>query len=238
MTAICDWLPAMAGMVTQTRPDLLVLVFNGNRRTPCMLGADGQSLAGQALLAKYRRDALTAIGIAARAGAQTLLVGGPVFRTDSAQIGVGRVYADIAARLPGVDYVDAGEVVAPGDRFAERLPCQSIDRGHCDPDGMVAVRSADGIHFCPGRGAPAARARLVVGGLSLRGCDRGPGRPRPGFGLTGPARRCARWACADTGKPPAHRQPRSAGRQRHSSQYRPSRWMSSPASRGPQDAAG
>ena len=152
MTAICDWLPAMAGMVAQTRPDLLVLVFNGNRRTPCMLGTDGQSLAGQALLVKYRRDALTAIGIAARAGAQTLLVGGPVFRTDSAQIGVGRVYADIAARLPGVDYVDAGEVVAPGDRFAERLPCQSIDRGHCDPDGMVAVRSADGIHFCPGRG--------------------------------------------------------------------------------------
>jgi hypothetical protein len=152
MTALCDWLPAMAGTVVRTRPDLLVLVFNGNRRTACMQGQDGRPLSGQPLSEKYRRDALTAVGVATRAGAWTLLVGGPVFRADSAQIGAGRAYEEIAARVPGVSYVDAGEAVAPGHRFAARLPCESLDRGHCDADGTVAVRSADGIHFCPGDG--------------------------------------------------------------------------------------
>jgi len=58
------------------------------------------------------------------------------------------MYAEFAA-APGVSFVDAGIAVETDQgAFVAQMPCLPGEPT-CDANGMVPVRSADGVHFCP-----------------------------------------------------------------------------------------
>lgn len=157
-TAPCDWLDQD---LHAARGRTVVISFTGNSLTPCMGDGEGGQLRADALVARYRADLTTLVGRIRDSGARVLLVGqprrGPNHRTGGSTDpdgagevdGINRVYADLATS-PGVSLVDAGAAVeAPDGTFASTLPC--LDREEeCGPDGRNAVRSDDGVHFCPG----------------------------------------------------------------------------------------
>ena len=72
--------------------------------------------------------------------------------SDQARADLNTVYAGLVE--PGViEFVDAGaSVEAPDGTFTLRLPCMPGE-APCDPDGTIAVRSEDGVHFCSLAGA-------------------------------------------------------------------------------------
>jgi hypothetical protein len=160
-TATCDWLPEIAATTARERIAFAVLEFSGNALTKCMTAADGTSLAGAAYLATYRNATLQAIAMLRGAGARVYLIGTPPGRTPSPgneATKLRQLYQEIARRMPGVAYVDAGRaVLGPNGAWTESLPCRS-DEGAAQgcTGGRIVVRAPDGTHFCPGAG-PAVR---------------------------------------------------------------------------------
>ncbi len=147
-TAVCDWLPKDLGLAAGT---VAIISFSGNNGTPCMV-ADGTTLQGDELVARYRSDAIALIDLALRAGTSVVLVGQPA-RGDpqgNATIdALNALYRELAA-APGVSFVDAGAAVETVDgAFTPTLPCFPSEPS-CDAAGSVVVRSDDQLHFCPG----------------------------------------------------------------------------------------
>ncbi len=161
-TATCDWLADIHARASDERIAVAMLEFSGNALTPCMTGDDGAPLQGAAYLDAYRRPTLDAIAALQRAGARVYLVGAPVARRASAEgAALRRLYEQIAAERPGVEFVDAGQSVLDRGRWTNTLPClphETAVQGCVD--GRIVVRAPDGGHFCPGVG-PAVRG--VVG---------------------------------------------------------------------------
>jgi hypothetical protein len=165
-TAPCDWQPAIGGSL-----DVVVLVFSGNNLTPCAAGVGGRELA-DAYASTFRsiREALPDDTL-------LVLVGTPPVRAESTdvatagtRVSVINMQMALSNELPNTEYVDAGAAVAgPGRRYVDRLPC--LPGEPCEPDGTVAVRSPDGVHFCPA-GAPA------VDGVTVRCNVDSPGAGR------------------------------------------------------------
>ena len=150
-TAACDWLDDDLGV----SPDsAVVITFTGNSQTQCMADGAGGYLRGNALVARYQQDIATLIQRALAAGGQVVLVGQPARGGDplgAAEVeGLNQIYRAMATTT-SVQFVDAGATVENADgSFAARLPCSPIEP-ECDDDGTNAVRSDDGVHFCPGR---------------------------------------------------------------------------------------
>jgi len=148
-TAPCDWLDADLGITAES---VVVVSFIGNSGTDCMAVAGG-FLSGEALAQQYRSDVASLIGRANDAGAAVVLVGQPA-RGDDDTVGnavvvaLNALYQELAT-APRVSFVDAGAAVETDTgAFAFVLPCLP-DEPTCDAAGLVAVRSADGVHFCP-----------------------------------------------------------------------------------------
>jgi hypothetical protein len=160
-TATCDWLPEIAATTARERIAFAVLEFSGNALTTCMTGADGAPLSGTAYLDTYRNATLQAITMLQNAGARVYVIGTPTGRTPSPGNEATKLlelYREIARRMPGVAYVDAGRaVLAPNGSWTETLPCRP-DEGAAQgcTGGRIVVRAPDGAHFCPGAG-PALR---------------------------------------------------------------------------------
>jgi hypothetical protein len=149
-TAACDWLDDDLDV---TPDSAVVITFTGNSQTECMSDGAGGYLRGTALVARYQQDVATLIERALAAGGQVLLVGQPARGGDplgAAEVdGLNQIYRAMATAT-AVQFVDAGATVEnPDGSFAERLPCSPIEP-ECDDDGTNAVRSDDGVHFCPG----------------------------------------------------------------------------------------
>ncbi len=148
-TAPCDWATAD---LQANRRTVVVITFTGNSLTPCMVDGAGGFLTDQALVDQYRHDVGALVDRARRAGASVVLVGQPVraaqFEADVEVAGINAVYAEMAAAITHVSYVDAGAAVEGADgTFVERLPCTAYD-ADCAADGLTVVRG-DGVHFCP-----------------------------------------------------------------------------------------
>lgn len=151
-TAICDFLPEMAGDVARTRPVAVVLEFAGNGLTRCTQPTPGQGADRQQLQDRYRQDAAAATKLLTDAGATVWWMGAPVNRDPTADIGnaeIRAVYAALPPRFARTHYVDAGRAVERDGQFVETLPCLREEPcAHINGTDNV-VRSADGGHLCP-----------------------------------------------------------------------------------------
>jgi hypothetical protein len=158
--AICDYLPDVRTRVRDHRPDVVVLAFYGNSRTPCMTDGAGGYRRGRDKAEKYEADATVAARLALRHGADVVLVGAPRSRDQMRDPGWERVrnaYRRVAQRYPErVSFADAGHDIAPGGVYTETQPCLPRERDLRDADGArpcranrIVVRSSDGLHFCP-----------------------------------------------------------------------------------------
>lgn len=148
-TAPCDWLDVDLGI---TADSVVVLSFIGNAATDCMSVA-GEYLRNEELAQKYRTDVAALVALATAAGAMVVLVGQPALGGDNTEgntlvATLNAMYAEFAG-APGVSFVDSGAALeTDAGAFAAALPCLP-DEPTCDAAGLVAVRSADGVHFCP-----------------------------------------------------------------------------------------
>ncbi len=162
-TAICNWLPTI-GREEDSRnasgyhPNAIVMIFSGVALYPCMKGANGVALSGQALIDKYESDARIAIMFAARSHIPIYFVSTPISKADADKyVGdtpLGQMFANLAKEIPGgfVRFIDAAQAVEWRGHYTDTLPCAAFE--HCTgrwPDGTptVVVRNADGVHFCP-----------------------------------------------------------------------------------------
>jgi hypothetical protein len=162
-TAICDRISEMRQDLHDLQPSAVAFEFIGNNLTPCMRGPTGP-LTGAALVQKYRDDASTATELFAGAGVRVYWMGAPSTATAEAGVfaGIRHGYAAEAGRLTyatpptsGVRYVDAGQALLDGGRFAATLPCLPPEgAGEGCVDGRIPVRAPDGLHFCPVRTSP------------------------------------------------------------------------------------
>jgi hypothetical protein len=176
-TAICDRLDGMRRDLHDLQPSAVALEFVGNNVTPCMRGPTGP-LTGDGLVQKYRDDARIATEIFAGAGVRVYWMGAPLTATPEAGdfARVRRGYEAESGRLtfatpplPRVSYVDAGQAVLDGGRFAATLPClPSEGTGEGCVDGRIPVRALDGLHFCPVRTGPGADRCPVYSGGAVR----------------------------------------------------------------------
>jgi hypothetical protein len=152
-TAPCDWYAEILQRSAVAPVDVALLMFSGNSRTPCMRGPDGRFLAGAAKVEKYRADVGGLADHLRGLGGAVYLIGPPVMRPDfepnrvEALLGL---YRDLAGERDGVFFADAGSAVLAEGGYAERLPClPSEGDDHGCVGGTIAVRSPDGVHFCP-----------------------------------------------------------------------------------------
>lgn len=155
-TAPCDWLEDIEGTVAEEDVTIAVLEFSGNAFTPCMRDpVTGAAPTADRHLEAYARDLRRVLDIlAADEGATSVyIVGAPAGRSEAAADVASRLrdlYERTASTRPDVVYVPAGSSVLDDDRYTESLPClpgESAEQG-CT-NGRIAVRSPDGIHFCP-----------------------------------------------------------------------------------------
>jgi hypothetical protein len=153
--AVCD-LVSLLEREPQRSPDYALIQYSGNSATECMRDDSGRYLTGDDLVERYAADVERATALLRERGTHVYLVGSPRGRDDDAAVELNAAFATTAdawsARDEPVSYVDAeASVLAPDGSFTPRLPClpfEDASRG-CAPDGTIAVRSGDGVHFCP-----------------------------------------------------------------------------------------
>jgi hypothetical protein len=159
-TAICDWFEHMERDAVALRPTVVVIEFSGNAFTPCMISADGVSLASsrEAYEQKYIHDAGEVVRIFSASATRIQFVGAPwgrgvEERNDPAATWLNRMYASLSASFPMVTYVDGGTVVLRDGHWTETLPCLPSEpcTAGTDANGVPVnvVRAPDGGHFCP-----------------------------------------------------------------------------------------
>jgi hypothetical protein len=160
-TAPCDWLADIRKQSRQWHPAVAVLAFSGNAGTRCMKGRD--------LTSAYRSDVLAAVSRLTRDGAHVVLVEAPPRRDQAVDqrglTSLDRIWQKIASQEPNTTVVPAGRSVTDtAGRFARTLPCGPGEA--CPPGGQVAVRSPDGVHFCPIEQAPMMRCPVPSAGAT------------------------------------------------------------------------
>jgi hypothetical protein len=154
-TAPCDFLAFQAKEMLTRPPDVVVWAFSGNSIGTCMLGSDGKPLTGDAIVAKYQADTLTAVRRAEAAHVMFVLVSPPAGQRASIWSQLDTMYRRLAEDDPSIDYVDGGLEIAPDGRFAATQACLpfetrlSYSEAQCSSANQIVVRSSDGAHFCP-----------------------------------------------------------------------------------------
>jgi hypothetical protein len=153
-TAICDFFALMREDAVTLRPMAVVLEFSGNRFTSCMHHGDGSGMGDGEAFLKYLADVREAVRIFTGVGTHVYLAGAPVSRPVAGSFQRGRalnaMYAWVVHSSPRrmVTYLDAGRAVQNGADYTDALPCLPVEP--CPDSGTTLVRSADGVHLCPG----------------------------------------------------------------------------------------
>jgi hypothetical protein len=148
--AICGWLPDMRADAASFRPDVVVAEFIGVDFSPCVAARAPPTDPWATIVATFQADARVATATFTAIGSEVIWIGVPptLFSADRS---VPNAFAALADGAAGVEYVDAGQAVAPGDVFTWTMPC--LPGEPTCRNGRVIVRSPDGDHFCPVRGA-------------------------------------------------------------------------------------
>jgi hypothetical protein len=163
-TAPCDFVAVLRKDLTDERPDLVMFAFSGNSVATCMLDTTGRPLTGDAVIAKYRADTEAAADMTTERHRPFLVASPPAPRGKMAiWKSLDDLYRQIATTHAGVQYVDAGQEIAPGGVFSPTQQClpyetriPQAERSCSGPDAKIPVRGADGGHFCGNTGPTAA----------------------------------------------------------------------------------
>jgi hypothetical protein len=160
-TALCDWLGDMQSELNPANrngfhPQVVVLQFSGNAFTPCMQNG-GVPLASDQLVAKYRGDAMTAIGFAQAAHATVYVASSPIpgfqARLYTGQTPLGTMYSQLPSAYPGVvRFIDGANPLEWQGKYTATLPCATNEKctgQWANGTKTVVVRQNDGMHFCP-----------------------------------------------------------------------------------------
>jgi hypothetical protein len=146
-SAPCSWLPQMLSDAASGTAAAAVLQFSGNAFNCMSFPTQDQYYAA------YQQQTTEAAEAFAARGAHVFIIGAPVNYGDVLDANpqwdhLNEIYAAIAASVPGVTFVNAGESVESNGQFAWTLPCLSFE-SYCGPGGQNIVRAQDGGHFCP-----------------------------------------------------------------------------------------
>jgi hypothetical protein len=146
--APCDLLSSIEKDLARP-PRALVIAFSGNNITPCMTRG-GHDLVGAPYYAIYRRDVSAIVALATARKVPVLIVGPPRFgalKNIPDRVALAAIYAQIAAKYPGVRYVSAVAAVSPHG-FTPTLPCGPGETAALGcHDDIITVRAPDQIHF-------------------------------------------------------------------------------------------
>jgi hypothetical protein len=143
--APCDALPEIEADAAAGAVDVAVLQFTGNV-SPCVRD--------NAVEASYRADAERATEMLRSAGATVVWVAplSPAGKPGPNLVEGAFDTVVATAGTPEVRLVDAGgQLRDESGRYQSRMPCLPDEgpKQGCDPDGEIAVRSWDTVHFCP-----------------------------------------------------------------------------------------
>ncbi len=154
--ALCDELGALRHDLATRRPRVVVLEFAGNSFTPCMRDGRSRQLVpgSSAYGARWKADIRAAVEAAARVHVPLVWAIAPLPRARAGADAVRQLTAaarSVARSRSGMVVADVGASVLEHGRFTDTLPCGPGDSpGLGCVDGRIVVRSADGIHLCPG----------------------------------------------------------------------------------------
>ena len=140
-----DWPSQLAGLLTRTHPQVVVVLLGANDLQSMVTGAAVLYDGTPAWNAEYAARVTSIVSESVHAGARVLWVGEPAMETAFLNAGMSRI-DDIAqrviARYPGrAAYLDSNSVLAPGGSFSFDVT---------GPTGrQVQVRTPDGVHLMP-----------------------------------------------------------------------------------------
>lgn len=148
-TALCDWLGQIDDLTPKTAPDVVVLQFIGNHRTPCIVKSTD-------FIAQYGVNLRSAISKLLSIGVRDIVVDAgpttPIFAGWSMMIATYR-HVIISFDSRHILYAGAADaaVEGPAGSFATTLECLPVEVKfrRCYPGTQIKVRAKDKVHFCP-----------------------------------------------------------------------------------------
>lgn len=133
-----DWAQHLAGVLTESRPDVIVVLFGANDFQNVEYEGEILDRFGGEWLDLYRRRVDRIMTLLGQPGTQTVWVGQPPVREPRLSGGLARmnaVYADVAADHPQVTYVDTWDLFSDSGG------------GYVDEIDGVRLRREDGVHL-------------------------------------------------------------------------------------------
>ncbi|MDE0669569.1 MAG: DUF459 domain-containing protein [bacterium] len=133
-----DWSQHLAGTLTESRPDVIVVLFGTNDFQNVEHEGEVLNRFGDEWLVLYRERVERIMTLLSQPGTQTVWVGQPPVREQRLSGGLARlntVYAEAAAQHPQVSYVDAWGLFSDSDG------------GYVDEIDGVRLRRKDGVHL-------------------------------------------------------------------------------------------
>ena len=133
-----DWSQHLAGVLTESRPDVIVVLFGANDFQNVEYEGEILDRFGGEWLDLYRQRVDRIMTLLGQPGTQTVWVGQPPVREPRLSGGLAtlnEVYAERAAEHPQVTYVDAWELFS------------DPDGGYVDEIDGVRLRREDGVHL-------------------------------------------------------------------------------------------
>lgn len=133
-----DWAQHLAGVLTESRPDVIVVLFGANDFQNVEHEGEILDRFGDEWLELYRRRVDRIMTLVSQPRTQTIWVGQPPVREPRLSGGLERlntVYAEVAARHPQITYIDTWALFSDGSgRYVDEI------------DG-VRLRREDGVHL-------------------------------------------------------------------------------------------
>ena len=133
-----DWSQHLAGVLTESLPDVIVVLFGANDFQNVEYEGEVLDRFGDDWLDLYRRRVDRIMALLGQPDVQTVWVGQPPVRESRLSGGLARmnaVYEEVAAEHPQVTYVDTWALFS------------DTEGGYADEIGGVRLRRADGVHL-------------------------------------------------------------------------------------------
>lgn len=137
-----DWPQRLAHVLTEEKPDVIVLIFGSNDAQNVQVGGRVLEAGSPEWLADYRTRVARVMDLVNQPGTRTVWVGLPPMRGagyDRDMSSLDTIYREEASTRPWVSYVPTRQQFAGGDGSY----VASIDEG----GGPVELRQDDGVHW-------------------------------------------------------------------------------------------